>query len=103
MLDIPFRSAKHLAAAIKTKKIGCLELLDLYLTRVEKYDGALNAVVVRDFDRARTGAGAAARLGPAARRADDDQGVLRRGRSADHVGCAGVRQERGNEERGRRR
>jgi amidase len=54
MLDLPFRSAKQLAAAIKTKKIGCLELLDLYLARVEKYDGALNAIVVLDFDRART-------------------------------------------------
>jgi amidase len=54
MLDVPFRSATQLAAAIRAKKIGCLELLDLYLARVEKYDGALNAVVVRDFDRART-------------------------------------------------
>src|SRR5262245_2185602 len=54
MLDVPFRSAKQLAADIKRKKISCLELLDLYLARVEKYDGALNAVVVRDFDRART-------------------------------------------------
>ena len=54
MLDVPFRSATQLAAAIRTKKIGCLELLDLYLARVEKYDGALNAIVVRDFDRART-------------------------------------------------
>src|SRR5207249_4187681 len=54
MLDVPFRSARQLAADIKKKKIGCLELLDLYLARVEKYDGALNAVVVRDFERART-------------------------------------------------
>jgi len=54
MLDLPFRSAKQLAAAIRAKKIGCLELLDLYLARVEKYDGALNAIVVLDFDRART-------------------------------------------------
>jgi amidase len=61
MLDIPFRSAKQLAADIKKKKIGSLELLDLYLARVEKYDGALNAVVVRDFDRARTRARAADR------------------------------------------
>jgi amidase len=61
MLDIPFRSAKQLAADIRKKKIGCLELLDLYLARVEKYDGALNAVVVRDFDRARTRARAADR------------------------------------------
>jgi amidase len=61
MLDVPFRTARQLAAAIKSKKIGCLELLDLYLSRVEKYDGALNAIVVRDFDRARTRARAADR------------------------------------------
>ncbi len=61
MLDIPFRSAKQLAADIRKRKIGCLELLDLYLARIEKYDGALNAVVVRDFDRARTRARAADR------------------------------------------
>ena len=61
MLDIPFRSAKQLAADIRKKKIGCLELLDLYRARVEKYDGALNAIVVRDFDRARTRARAADR------------------------------------------
>jgi len=53
MFDTPFRSATQLAAAIRRKKIGCLELLDLYLARVEKYDGRLNAVVVRDFERAR--------------------------------------------------
>lgn len=64
MLDVPFRSATQLAADIKKKKIGCLELLDLYLARVEKYDGALNAVVVRDFDRARTRARAADRALP---------------------------------------
>src|SRR5580765_1535951 len=61
MLDIPFRSAKQLAADVRKKKIGCLELLDLYLARVEKYDGALNAIVVRDVDRARTRARAADR------------------------------------------
>ncbi len=53
MLDLPFRSARQLAAAVRQRKIGCLELLDLYIARVEKYDGALNAVVVRDFARAR--------------------------------------------------
>src|SRR2546426_1366302 len=61
MLDVPFRSARQLAADIKKKKIGCLELLDLYLARVEKYDGALNAIVVRDFERARARARAADR------------------------------------------
>src|SRR5438093_13072000 len=61
MLDTPFRAATQLAAAIRKKKLGCLELLDLYLARVEKHDGALNAVVVRDFARARTRARAADR------------------------------------------
>jgi amidase len=61
MLDVPFRSAKQLAADIRKKKIGCLELLDLYLARVEKYDPALNAIVVRDFDGARKRARAADR------------------------------------------
>ena len=61
MLDTPFRSATQLAAAIRRKKIGCLELLDLYLARVEKYDGRLNAIVVRDFERARARAKAADR------------------------------------------
>src|SRR5882724_2858197 len=61
MLDVPFRSARQLAADIRRKRIGCLALLDLYLARIEKYDGALNAVVVRDVERARTRARAADR------------------------------------------
>ena len=61
MLDVPFRSATRLAADIRKKKIGCLELLDLYLARVEKYDPALNAVVVRDVAAARRRARAADR------------------------------------------
>jgi amidase len=61
MLDTPFRSARRLAADIRRKKLGCLELLDLYLARVEKYDVSLNAIVVRDFERARTRARAADR------------------------------------------
>ena len=61
MLDVPFRSAKDLATAIRKKKLGCLELLDLYVARVDKYDGALNAIVVRDIERARTRAKAADR------------------------------------------
>ncbi len=61
MLDVPFRSAKQLAAGIRKKKIGCLELLDLYLARVEKYNPALNAIVVRDLEGARRRARAADR------------------------------------------
>ncbi len=61
MLELPFRSARQLAADIRKKKVGCLELLDLYLARIEKYDSAINAVVVRDVARARRRARAADR------------------------------------------
>src|SRR5690242_9886716 len=59
MTDLPFRSALALAAEIKAKRIGCRELLELYLRRVERYNGALNAIVVLDAERARRRADAA--------------------------------------------
>ena len=37
---LPFRTAKQLAAAVRQKKIGCLELLDLYLKRIEAHIAA---------------------------------------------------------------
>src|SRR6187200_1542630 len=52
--DPSYLSAKRLASLIRGGKIGCLELLDHYIDRVERHDGKLNAVVVRDFERART-------------------------------------------------
>ncbi len=60
-----FASASLLAAAIRTRQIGCLELLDYFIGRVERLDGAINAVVVRDFDRARQRARALDSLPPA--------------------------------------
>ncbi len=59
MLDVPFRSAKQLATALRRKKIGCEELLDLYLTRVEKYNPRLNAIIATDLEGARKRAQAA--------------------------------------------
>ena len=61
MLSTPFRSAKELAAEIRKKKIGCLELLDLYLARVEKHNPAINAIIAMDTDAARKRARAADR------------------------------------------
>ena len=61
MLATPFRTAKELAADIRRKKIGCLELLDLYLERVEQHNPALNAIVVMDVEGARKRARAADR------------------------------------------
>ena len=52
-LALPFQTAKQLAAGVAEKKIGCLELLDLYLERVEAYNPALNAIIATDIDGAR--------------------------------------------------
>jgi amidase len=52
-MDPTFLSATALAARIRARDIGCLELLDHYIDRVERLDPRSNAVVVRDFDRAR--------------------------------------------------
>ena len=52
-MELSSASASFLAAAVRARRIGCLELLDYFIGRVEQLDGAVNAVVVRDFDRAR--------------------------------------------------
>jgi amidase len=59
MVDIPFRSAKQLASMIRRRKLGCLELLDLYLARVMRHNPRLNAIVVTDIEAARKRARAA--------------------------------------------
>ena len=53
MLALPFRSAKQLASMIRKKKIGCLELLDLYLKRVEHYNPKINAIIFMNVEAAR--------------------------------------------------
>jgi amidase len=53
MLITPFRSARQLAAMIRKKQVGCLELLDLYLARVARYNPKLNAIIAMDVERAR--------------------------------------------------
>ncbi len=52
-MDPTFLSATALAGLTRSRRLGCLELLDHCIARVERLDGAINAVVVRDFDRAR--------------------------------------------------
>jgi len=54
--DIAFRTAGELARMIREKEISSRELTDLYVERITRHDEALNAVVVRDFDRAREAA-----------------------------------------------
>jgi amidase len=52
-------SATDLVAALAARRIGALELTDEAIARIEARDGPINAVVVRDFDRARDAARAA--------------------------------------------
>ena len=51
-----YRSARELAALLQTRQVSAVELLDRAITRIEAHDGKLNAVVVRDFERARAAA-----------------------------------------------
>jgi amidase len=67
MADVdPFASATDLLAALRGGRVTASELTDLYIRRIERHDTRLNAVVVRDFDRARERA-RAADAGPAGR------------------------------------
>ena len=59
MDQLHYKSAVQLAALIRRKKIGCLELLDHFLGRIEKYNPKLNAIIWLDKDRARKRARAA--------------------------------------------
>ena len=52
-MALSFQSATSLAARLRAGEISALELLDHYIARVERLDPRINAVVVRDFDRAR--------------------------------------------------
>jgi amidase len=54
-----FATTKGLTAALAGRKISALELTDHFIARIEALDGKLNAVVVRDFERARAAAKAA--------------------------------------------
>ena len=52
-------SIAQLSDALVTRKLSALELLDHTIARIEALDGRFNAIVVRDFDRARDAAKAA--------------------------------------------
>jgi amidase len=51
MDKIAYLSAKDLVSEIKSKSISSVELTELYINRIEEYDVAINAVVVRTFDQ----------------------------------------------------
>ncbi len=51
-MPLAFRSAGDLARLIREGTLSAVELADYFIARIERYDGSLNAVVVKDFDRA---------------------------------------------------
>ena len=51
-MELYHLSATELANKIKSKEISSKELTQLYIDRIKKFDGDINAVVVRMFDRA---------------------------------------------------
>jgi amidase len=56
MPDIALRRAHQLAEAIRRRELSSRELLEHYLTRVERLNPPLNAVVTLDPDGARVAA-----------------------------------------------
>jgi len=59
MTELAFRSAGELIEQMDAGAITSRDLLDLYLDRIERYDGRVNAVVALDVERARQRADAA--------------------------------------------
>ena len=57
--DLLDQSAVEIAKAIASKKVGSVEIIEAAIARIEARDGAINAVIVRDFDRAIAAAKAA--------------------------------------------
>src|SRR6516165_5198434 len=54
-----YRSIKELVQALQARKISSSELVEHTIARVQALDERLNAIVVRDFERAREAARAA--------------------------------------------
>ena len=53
---LEYRTAEALAAALVARQLSAVELTNHAIARIEALDGRINAVVVRDFERARAAA-----------------------------------------------
>jgi amidase len=72
MAELHFQSAAALAQSIRDGEVGAREALEHFLARVDRYNPALNAIIVQD----RPGARARADAADAARKAGDRLGPL---------------------------
>src|SRR5437016_3134994 len=55
----PFTTAGDMLRALAGRQVSAVELLELHVVRIARHDGTLNAIVTRDFERARRQAEAA--------------------------------------------
>jgi len=54
-----FKTAVELSAALKAKQVSAVELAEDAIARIERHDGKINAICVRDFERGLASARAA--------------------------------------------
>ena len=52
-MNLWYKGALELAAAIRDREISAVETLDLYLDRIDRFNPELNAIVVFDTEAAR--------------------------------------------------
>jgi len=71
-MDLGYRTATALLSDLEARRVGALELLDHLIARAERHNPAINAIVVRDVERARARAAEA----DAARRRGESWGRL---------------------------
>jgi amidase len=62
MSELAFLSAVELARMVRTREVGCLELLDHFIARYERFHPTLNAIIWTQLDRARERARASDRV-----------------------------------------
>ena len=56
MTQLSYKSAEELSKMILEKKISSLELLEYYISRVEKFNPDINAIIVKDYENAKKAA-----------------------------------------------
>ena len=56
MSELEFKTATELVQLIRDRKVRSVDLVEYFIERIERLDGDINAVVVRDFERAREAA-----------------------------------------------
>ena len=56
MTQLSYKSAEELSKMILEKEISSLELLEYYVSRVEKFNPDINAIIVKDYENAKKAA-----------------------------------------------